>query len=213
MNSFKIDECFLLLTTKLRFTFTICFEMIIRIFIALELPEIVKREILEIQRRLVIKDAKIKWVSKENTHLTLKFLGGVEESLMPDIYEAMDGSSKSFNSFQLKLTDAGLFPNRGRPKIIWAGVGGHTSKLESLADNCDSAMHRIGFKRENRKFKPHVTIGRIRRLSVPEDLSRRMKELEVDPIEFEAAKINIIKSDLTSGGAVHTILNSINLVN
>ena len=59
--------------------------MKIRTFIALELPEEVKKEIVEIQRRLVIKDAKIRWVSKENTHLTLIFLGGVEERLIPDI--------------------------------------------------------------------------------------------------------------------------------
>ena len=187
------------------------FTMKIRIFIALELPEEVKKEILEIQRQLVIKDAKIRWVSKENTHLTLKFLGGVEESLMPNIYETINRASKSFNSFQLNLSNAGLFPNKGRPKIIWAGIGGRTSELESLSENCDSAMHRIGFKRENRKFKPHVTIGRIKSLSDAEDLSQRLNDLEVDPIEFEAAKINIIKSDLTSSGAVYTLLNSINL--
>ena len=185
--------------------------MKIRIFIALELPEEVKKEILKIQRRLVIKDAKIRWMSKENTHLTLKFLGGVEESLMPNIYETMDRASKSLNSFQLNLSNAGLFPNRGRPKIIWAGIGGSTSELESLAEKCDFAMHRIGFERENRKFKPHVTIGRIKSLSDAEDLSQRLNDLEVGPIEFKAAKINIIKSDLTSSGAVYTLLNSINL--
>lgn len=185
--------------------------MKIRIFIALELPEEVKKEILEIQRQLVIKNAKIRWVSKENTHLTLKFLGGVEESLMSDIYETINRASKSFNSFQLNLSNAGLFPNKGRPKIIWAGIGGRIPELESLSENCDSAMHRIGFKRENRKFKPHVTIGRIKSLSDAEDLSQRLNDLEIDPIEFEAAKINIIKSDLTSSGAVYTLLNSINL--
>ncbi len=185
--------------------------MKIRTFLALELPEEVKKEILEIQRRLVIKDAKIRWVSKENTHLTLKFLGGVEENLMPEIYETIDRATKSFNSFHLNLSNAGLFPDRGRPKIIWAGIRGQTSDLESLAENCDAAMHRIGFERENRKFKPHVTIARIKSLSDAEDLSRRLNDLEVDPIEFEAAKINIIKSDLTSSGAVYTLLNSINL--
>ena len=186
--------------------------MKIRIFIALELPEEVKKEIKEIQRRLVIKDAKIRWVSKENTHLTLKFLGSVEGSLMPDIYESIEKSSKSFHSFQLNLSGAGLFPERGRPKIIWAGIGGQTSDLESLAEECDSAIHQIGFKKENRKFRPHVTIGRIKRLSGAEDLSRRLDDLEVDPVKFKAAKVNIIKSDLTSSGAVYTILNSINFV-
>ena len=110
------------------------------------------------------------------------------------------------------MLNAGLFPTRGRPKVIWAGIGGRTAELESLAENCDSAMHRIGFKRENRKFKPHVTIGRIKSLSDAQSISQRLNDLEVDPVEFEAAKINIIKSDLTSSGAVHTILNSINLV-
>ena len=186
--------------------------MKIRTFIALELPEEVKKEILEIQRRLVIKDAKIRWVSKENTHLTLKFLGGVEERLIPDIYETINTASKSFNSFQLNLSNVVLFPNKRRPKIIWAGIGGRTSELELLAEKCDSALHRIGFKRENRKFKPHLTIGRIKCLGDAQDLSQRLNDLEVNPIEFEAAKINIIKSDLTSGSAVYTLLNSINLI-
>ena len=186
--------------------------MKIRTFIALELPEEVKKEILEIQRRLVIKDAKIRWVSKENTHLTLKFLGGVEERLIPDIYETINTASKSFHSFQLNLSNVGLFPNKRRPKIIWAGIGGRTSELELLAEKCDSALHRIGFKRENRKFKPHLTIGRIKCLGDAQDLSQRLNDLEVNPIEFEAAKINIIKSDLTSGSAVYTLLNSINLI-
>src|SRR2546430_12500135 len=104
----------------------------------------------------------VAWVSPENVHLTLKFLGQVREARAAELVAALAGATSGFAPFEASVEGLGAFPTPLRARVIWAGVGRGAEPLVELAGRVDAALAALGFEREARPFAPHFTLGRVR---------------------------------------------------
>lgn len=177
----------------------------VRSFIALDLPQSVERALGDVSRLLSGTLAAVRWVKPANIHLTLKFLGDVEEDRLPDVRQAIDRVGAAFGPIQLGLDAVGTFPSRGRARIIWVGLSGDLDRLNRMQVEIDSAVSECGFEPESRPFRPHLTLGRSRSTTV------LLPDVDgvVSPIVFEASRLRLIRSDLGRGGARYSDLHSV----
>lgn len=184
----------------------------IRTFISIDPPEDIKREILNLQGRFKIYGGHIGWTRPEAMHLTLKFLGDIDEKEVPEIEAATREATIGFNPFYLRVLGLGFFPGLRRLRIIWLGVSGEEDNLIRLQSKIENEIARIGHPREEREFKPHLTIGRVRDAHGLNRLIDAVNaEREIDLGGFNAAEILIMKSELKPGGAIYTRLSGIAL--
>jgi RNA 2',3'-cyclic 3'-phosphodiesterase len=184
----------------------------IRAFIAVELTADVKVELSIIE--FVLKkasDYSVRWVNPDSIHLTLCFLGDIQEAQMATIQKAIDRTAACFNVFELRLGKPGAFPNILNPQIIWVGLEGDLPRLAEMQGMLARELRPAGYKPENRPFSPHLTIARTRpgastagRQKMADALVRSTET--VNPVVTVKA-ISLMKSRLTTAGAVHTRLS------
>jgi 2'-5' RNA ligase len=131
-----------------------------RLFVALEIPDAVRREVARRMAGLRERLPRAKWVDPANLHLTLLFLGQVDEARVPVLTEALVGAFAKHPPLDLRLAEAGTFP-RGRPaRVAWVGMETPGDLLALQADVEAAAVEAIGFEPEERPFSPHVTLAR-----------------------------------------------------
>jgi len=102
------------------------------------------------------------WVGRDNAHLTLKFLGGVDAARLDAVAEALNGAAAGAGPFDLGVGGLGAFPSPARARVLWAGVDEGAAEAAALAGRVDEALAPLGFAREAREFSAHVTLGRVR---------------------------------------------------
>ena len=170
-----------------------------RLFIAIELPNEVRKKLADVQRALrPLADAK--WVDPESIHITLKFLGEVPEKQLDDINEAMTGLS--WKPFTITVRGVGFFPGNRSPRVFWAGLEAPT--MQGLAEQLDSKMDQLGFEKEKRAFRPHITLARARDTRLDSTLVSGASQYEEHDFgSFVADRVFIIKSTLTPTGSVY----------
>ncbi len=144
-----------------------------RAFIAVNLERHIQAEIEQMQRDMGYNTRGVRWVNRELLHITLKFLGDIDQSTVSNISMAMDDIKLNHASVMLSFGGLGAFPTLKKPRIIWIGLEKGASELTSLALDIDKAMKEIQGTREigtepNKKgrkdiFKPHLTIGRAKK--------------------------------------------------
>jgi len=182
--------------------------MKIRTFVCVELPAAERERLAELQARLRAHGARIGWASTATMHLTLAFLGDVDESRVPDVIAASERGAAAADRFELRVAGCGGFPSLARPRVLWAGLGGDVAALVALQSRVVRELVGVGFPREERGFKPHLTIGRVKDdrdralRAVADELAR--ERLEGEP--FEVSEVVVMKSELDPGGARHTPL-------
>lgn len=185
--------------------------MDLRLFIAIDLPEHVKKEIGELLDILKKYDADIKWLLPENIHLTLKFLGSTPESLVARIREALLPLVSSYEPFYITILSTGVFPSKKYPRIIWIGIV-DSDILKELRDRIEIAMSLLGFQREDKKFHPHLTLGRVR---AQRGMISLMEELDLFHDKqfgsFRVDQVKLMKSELKQKGAEYRCLHTIPL--
>jgi len=179
----------------------------IRSFIAINLSKIVKNKIIEIEKemKMTMTNSKVSWVKEENLHITLRFLGNIENKKLELLSKVMDRFIQDYNSFSIKFSKIGAFPGLRKPRVLW--VGGETPKLlKDLYFAFNKELEAIGFP-EDKPFLPHVTLGRVKYLD-RRDVNRLKKFIEDTNIEFEdrIMHIDLMKSELTPKGAIYTVL-------
>ena len=188
-------------------------QQYVRAFIAIELPGTVRRGLWEIGRSLQSGPSRsIKWVPESNMHLTLKFLGDVPVSQVPEISSTMQNTARSIRPLTLHVTGLGTFPGQSRPRVIWAGLGGDTETLVLLATAIDAALSGLGYPRETRPFTPHLTLARVR----PEAPAAETRSLGdaiqsarlPGKLEFVADGVTLMKSVLRPEGASYSRLDT-----
>jgi RNA 2',3'-cyclic 3'-phosphodiesterase len=183
--------------------------MALRCFIAIEIPEAVKNAIADSVGSLKRSGADVKWVSPEHIHLTLQFLGTTEESLIPEIKEALGKILSPYAPFYIKISSVGCFPDGRRPRVIWVGLE-ESRTLINLQRDIAAGMMRFGYQKEERDFTPHVTIGRVKSLRNTGDMLRRLEEIKATSFsDFEVQNITLMKSELTPSGAIYYSLAEI----
>jgi 2'-5' RNA ligase len=189
---------------------------LIRAFIAVELPKDLKKELAALE--MLLKNngpSVVKWVDPDSIHITLKFLGEISTDKVEKLIQAMDEAVKGTAPFQLEVRKLGAFPAPDRPQVIWVGVKGEVDKITRLQQSIEASCERLGFSRENRAFTPHLTLGRVRDEARPNERQRLGKQLMETSFtslhNVEVTEINLLKSQLTPAGAIHTIIGTVKL--
>lgn len=177
--------------------------MDLRCFVAIELPDEIKKTIDEYVAKLMETKADVKWIPSKNLHLTLKFLGDTPEKIVPDISKRLSEITRLHNSFDIRISGAGVFPNIKYPRVIWLGIN-DSEEIIKLQRDMDEALKEFGFETDDREFRPHLTIGRIRSSKNKDVLIRELSTLKaVDFGKIEVKNIALMKSELKPGGAEH----------
>ncbi|MBU1370260.1 MAG: RNA 2',3'-cyclic phosphodiesterase [Bacteroidetes bacterium] len=136
-----------------------------RLFIAIHVsPEPVLLNLLEMLKT-ELSNERINWVKPANMHLTLKFLGSVAEAQIPVINDAVRECISGFEPLALQFDKTGIFGSRYEPRVLWLGPDKISPQLHSLANNLLDAMDTLGFIRDRQNFVPHLTLGRIKKLT------------------------------------------------
>lgn len=132
-----------------------------RAFIAIPAPEAVKEQADQIREQLARTNPDVKWVEYINYHLTLKFLGDIDDQQLQKIRERLRQVAEYCPPFYLKVSGLGFFPNKRKPRVVWMGLDGDIDKAEFLAERIDVYLHDIGFEAE-KSHRFHITLGRVR---------------------------------------------------
>jgi len=181
----------------------------IRSFIALEVPVELKRWIKEVQTQLRNETgATITWARSEGIHLTLKFLGDVEEELLPKIEQELVEIADRVPPIELKTTTTGGFPNLRRPKVLWVGLEA-VDELYRLQEDIDAALSKLGFPKEDRRFHPHLTVGRVRFVEKDCRMPEKFGEIKAPTHVWNAERIFLMSSELKPTGAEYAVIAEI----
>jgi 2'-5' RNA ligase len=104
----------------------------------------------------------VAWVGRDNLHLTLRFLGGIDASLVDRVATTLAEAAAGVAAFDLEVRDLGAFPAGTRPRVLWAGIGAGAAETSALAARLDATLAPLGFASESRPFSAHVTLARVR---------------------------------------------------
>ena len=179
----------------------------IRTFIAISLPESVLQAMGRAQDKLRRLGQGIRWVRKEGIHLTLKFLGDVDTDRVENIHMAMERASQGASPFVLTGEGIGVFPDLRRPRVIWIGLSGDLQVLFALQANLESQLKGLGFPKEKRPFKGHLTLGRVKGRLGATELRKALEGLgSFQTDAFTVQSVALFQSTLRPQGAVYTKL-------
>jgi 2'-5' RNA ligase len=185
---------------------------LIRSFLAIELPKPILRKIEEVEADLKAAHADVRWVNPEKIHLTLKFFGNIEESRIDSIFQSIEEPVRNTQPFSLKVQEVGAFPSMKSPRVIWMGLVNGSQILTSFQKEIEAQLEKIGFRPEDRPFRPHLTLGRVKSSRGKNDLVERMeKHKEGEFGDFEVERVILFKSDLKPSGPIYTTLRELRL--
>ena len=181
--------------------------MSLRVFLALNLDEPIKSQLLRLQNRLDKIGADVRWGKAEQIHLTVKFLGEITDQMAADVCRLCQNISAEFEPFEFGVRSAGCFANHGRPRVLWVGVEDPSGSVRRLNERIEKTLAPLGLRRERRVFKPHVTLGRVRSATNALDLRAEV----VKGTNFEAgvaqtSEITIYASELGPDGPIHRVI-------
>lgn len=184
----------------------------IRTFIAIELNPQAHDELAGLQENLKRAGADVKWVEPRNIHLTLRFLGDVEPKKTEEVKKTLAEIAAGFRPFELIIKDVGAFPDLSSPRVIWAGVGLGAAESIGIAEAIETRLRAAGIPEGERKFHPHITLGRVRNQKNCERLRKT-----IEAARFEAGSkikvdhLTLFRSQLTPKGPVYTPLFKANM--
>jgi 2'-5' RNA ligase len=188
----------------------------VRSFVAIELPEELKSELIELNRLLKSGGHPgVRWVDPRGIHLTLKFLGDVAVDRLDDITAALAKATQGISSFKLEVGGLGVFPNMRRVRVAWVGLSGEVDRLRQLQQRVESSLAEIGFPAESRGFTPHLTLARVREQVSPDE--RQSFGHFIESTDFKARHdiavdtVFLMRSQLTRQGAIYSQLSSVEL--
>ena len=185
-----------------------------RCFVAIDIDDRLRGQIDKLQREFkkrLKNQVGIKWVRPELIHLTLKFLGDVEETRAEEIDQTLESVCMGHKSFELEFSTVGSF---GRPpKVLWLGIEKAISELEKLIQDIEQAFEELGFEKEQRPFSPHLTIARVKERRPDRQLLEIIDGFgKIDANAIKVDSVCFYKSQLTSDGPVYTLLKRIELI-
>ena len=181
----------------------------LRTFIALDLGKAIRDRLVSLQENLGKITTGVKWVEPQNLHITLLFLGEVEDREIPALCRAVEEVTHAFQAFALTVEGTGCFPNPRRPHTLWVGVGSGVQEAVALHDALEPPLLALGcYRREDRKYTPHVTLGRIRSHEAPAGFAQALAKYQAWKAgDTSARELHVMSSELTSDGPVYTVLS------
>ena len=173
-----------------------------RLFVAIDLPEEVKRELARFRREEM---PGARWVPLDQLHLTLRFIGEVDDTTLAAIRKALGDVRVA--PFSLAVQVVGHFPPRKTPHVLWVGAdaGAPLADLQGQVEEC---VQTAGLAPESRPFSPHITIARLRETPphVVAEFEKRHQAFACPP--FQVAAFHLYESTLTAKGAIHALVRS-----
>ncbi|MGH7381658.1 MAG: RNA 2',3'-cyclic phosphodiesterase [Candidatus Methylomirabilales bacterium] len=182
-----------------------------RLFIAINVDPALRAPLAAVQAKLKTTAAPVSWVKPANLHFTLKFLGEVPEARLPALQETFRSSVAGIR-FILSLAGLGVFPPRGRPRVVWVGVEQGVDEMRTLQGRIDEILLPLGFAREARLFQPHLTLGRVRDVGRLDALLTVLQGTEIGQVgQMDVRCVDLMRSELHPAGAVYTRVESVPL--
>jgi 2'-5' RNA ligase len=178
----------------------------VRTFIAIELPPDVKTVIADFQNKLKKHRPDVSWIKPENMHLTLKFLGEVEENKINEIHSSLQRVCAHFDEFEARVKDSGGFPNLKNPRVLWVGLEDNFEKFKKLQKEIETVCGRLGFGKEEKNYLPHITIGRVKSPKFMYWVARELEDTNLEAVTFPVNEVVGMRSILKSTGAVYNKL-------
>ncbi len=181
----------------------------LRTFIAIDVDRTIRDRCLALQESLARSGAELKWVEAENIHLTLLFLGEVEDRTLAALCRAVDEGCATHRPFSMSVESVGCFPNPRRPRIVWVGVGAGADEVTALHDALEPPLLELGcYRREQRAYSPHITLGRIKGEAATDDLATALaKQAKWRGGETTVREVQVYSSELTPRGSIYTVLS------
>lgn len=180
-----------------------------RCFVAVDVPAEVRARVAELIGRVrqAAPRADVRWSSVETLHVTLKFLGEVPDARVGHVERALARVASGHAPLALEAGGAGGFPSASRPRVVYVGILGQATELARLAGAVDGALETLGFPRERRAFRAHLTVGRVRSPRGAEGLAGALRaEAGATAGAWTAAEVVLYRSRLHPTGAVHDVV-------
>ncbi len=180
----------------------------LRTFVAVELSKELRARCVALQETLARAGADVKWVEPENIHVTLLFLGEVEDRTVADVCRAVALVAGRHEGFPLAVETVGCFPNPRRPRVVWAGVGAGSAELVGLHDALETPLLDLGcYRREERQYTPHITLGRVRGEQQTDRLAAALaKKADWQAGTVDVKELLVLSSELRREGPTYTVL-------
>lgn len=186
-----------------------------RTFIAIELPKAIQDSLARLEERLKKSGADVKWVEPRNIHLTLKFIGEIDQQKSEQVGEAVKSIAGSKAAFHMRVFSIGAFPKINFPRIIWAGIDKGDSETKEIAKALEEKLAELGIPKEDRPFSSHITIGRAKSTLNRDKLIRELTAagdiFKTENLEFTVERITLFQSTLAPGGPVYEPLKTADL--
>ncbi|HVO75545.1 MAG TPA: RNA 2',3'-cyclic phosphodiesterase [Ignavibacteriaceae bacterium] len=176
----------------------------IRLFVALKIPDQVRKEIIRLRNSAFPGYHNYKWEPEDKIHLTLKFIGEIEEKLLEPVISELN-FIEDYQKLNCRLTRFGFFFKNKEPKILWIGLSIQESVFD-LVKQLNNRLEKFGVRPEKRDFKAHLTLMRIRKF-VDMNFIKSFEDFNIPEIQFTAGEIVLFQSRLTAGGSDYTELN------
>jgi RNA 2',3'-cyclic 3'-phosphodiesterase len=187
-----------------------------RLFIAVDLPDAVKKKLGAYSRQLydALRDpgSEVRWVDQAQFHITLKFLGDCDESRIPALQKSLQAMCLSEKPFNLQVTGSEPFPATGAPRVLWVRLGEGQNILGRIAEKTEEACKALGFPFEAHPYTPHVTLGRIKRPGEPGAIQAALDAVSFPALEaWSVHSVDLIRSHLSARGSAYETVHPLPL--
>ena len=186
-----------------------------RAFIAIELPKETKLALAKLEDQLKKTNADVKWVTPENLHLTLKFLGDIDVAQANEINGIIENVANNYPPYAIKIYSVGAFPKLSLLKVVWAGIDTGVDETKKIFKELEEGIEKLGIPKDERPFSTHITLGRTRspsnRKLLAKEIERITENFELNNAEFQVDKITFFKSTLSSNGPTYEVLKTASL--
>lgn len=185
----------------------------IRTFVAIEASGEVCSRAVRLIDKLKVAPARVRWVEPP-LHFTLKFLGDVDVLQIPDVCEAVSAAVAEIRPFDLEVRGTGAFPADDRPRTVWIGTGQGTDEIVAIHEQLERTLGELGFRTEGRRYRPHLTIGRVRRSQegIPELGQALLDEADYAGGIMRVDELQVFSSHLARTGPVYEVLGRAELL-
>jgi 2'-5' RNA ligase len=172
-----------------------------RLFVALIIPEEIKKKITEFRKEILPDWGKYKWEKEEKIHLTLKFIGEVNDIKVEQISQSLN-FIENYSKFECRFFRFGFFFNRGIAKILWIGISTDNS-IYKLVNEINSSLEKFSISKDERKFKSHLTLLRLKKKET-KDFVKNFENFDIPEINFIIDEAALIKSELLPDTSKYT---------
>jgi len=180
-----------------------------RLFIAFELSAEVKRQLREFENQITLDGAKLRWLKEEQLHVTIKFLGEVGDEQLSDVKNVLQPLAREASPFSVTVLGSGVFPARGPVRIIWAGVDDAEERILPLQQIVERECEKTGFKREERPFRPHITLARVKDDRTRGALRKRVEAAPIEAREQLIDAVTLFQSKLSANGSEYSVVEKV----